>query len=172
MDQTKPARSDGTALLEKACDVLEAVGASCRGHQSGGVGGQARAAAHHAVSHPVRFGGARAVAAGPVAAGVWHRLSAAPRGDRGAGGLCEAHDPLEQYLALRIKAGEALWRVYLPTDQAWADFAAWKAAGSRHEDAPVIRAEGCGVIAMDHREGAAVRGRQAGSGDRMDALEG
>ena len=31
MDQTKPARSDGTALLEKACDVLEAVGASAGG---------------------------------------------------------------------------------------------------------------------------------------------
>jgi regulator of RNase E activity RraA len=53
---------------------------------------------------------------------------------------CEARDPLEQYLALRIEAGEALWGVYPPTDQARADFAAWKAAGSKPEDAPVIRA--------------------------------
>jgi regulator of RNase E activity RraA len=53
---------------------------------------------------------------------------------------CEARDPLEQYLALRIEAGEALWGVYPPTDQTRADFAAWQAAGSKPEDAPVIRA--------------------------------
>ncbi|UFN48282.1 ribonuclease activity regulator RraA [Roseomonas sp. OT10] len=53
---------------------------------------------------------------------------------------CERRDPLEKYLALRIQAGDALWGVYPPTPQTRADFAAWQAAGSRPEDAPVIRA--------------------------------
>ncbi|MGI4955072.1 MAG: ribonuclease activity regulator RraA [Janthinobacterium lividum] len=53
---------------------------------------------------------------------------------------CEARDPLENYLALRIQAGEALWGVYPPTDEARADFEAWKAAGSDPALAHTIRA--------------------------------
>lgn len=53
---------------------------------------------------------------------------------------CEARDPLENYLALRIQAGEALWGVYPPTDQTRADFATWQAAGAKPEDATRVRA--------------------------------
>ncbi|WP_237479171.1 ribonuclease activity regulator RraA [Lichenibacterium dinghuense] len=55
--------------------------------------------------------------------------------------LCEARDELEKYLHHRIAAGEGLYGVYPPTPQVRADFAAWKAAGARPEDAPRIRAE-------------------------------
>jgi regulator of RNase E activity RraA len=53
---------------------------------------------------------------------------------------CEKRDALETYLAGRIRAGEALWGVYPPTDQTRADYAAWLAAGGREEDIPRIRA--------------------------------
>lgn len=55
--------------------------------------------------------------------------------------LCEARDDIERYLHLRISAGEGLYGVYPPTPQVRADFAAWKAAGARPEDASRIRAE-------------------------------
>jgi regulator of RNase E activity RraA len=53
----------------------------------------------------------------------------------------ETRDKLENYLALRIAAGEGLYGVYPPTEQARADYAAWVAAGSDPKAAPVIRAE-------------------------------
>ncbi|RIY01632.1 ribonuclease activity regulator RraA [Aureimonas flava] len=55
--------------------------------------------------------------------------------------LCERRDELEKYLSYRVGAGEALYGVYPPTEATRADFAAWKAAGARPEDAPRIRAE-------------------------------
>jgi len=55
--------------------------------------------------------------------------------------LCEARDALEKYLSYRISAGEPLYGVYPPTDQVRADFAAWKKAGARPEDAITLRAE-------------------------------
>ncbi|KVK54237.1 hypothetical protein L901_17870 [Agrobacterium sp. D14] len=54
--------------------------------------------------------------------------------------LCEKRDELEKYLSYRVGSGEALYGVYPPTDETRADFAAWKAAGSKPEDAPTIRA--------------------------------
>ncbi|MBN9064463.1 MAG: ribonuclease activity regulator RraA [Rhizobiales bacterium 65-9] len=54
---------------------------------------------------------------------------------------CEKRDALESYLTLRIAAGEGLYGVYPPTDQARADYEAWKKAGARPEDAARIRAE-------------------------------
>jgi regulator of RNase E activity RraA len=53
----------------------------------------------------------------------------------------ETRDRLENYLALRIAAGEGLYGVYPPTEQTRADYAAWVAAGSCPEDAPTIRGE-------------------------------
>ncbi|MDB5369066.1 MAG: Demethylmenaquinone methyltransferase [Roseomonas sp.] len=53
---------------------------------------------------------------------------------------CEKRDALENYLAVRIRAGEALWGVYPPTEQTRADYAAWLAAGGQEEDIPRIRA--------------------------------
>ncbi|NTH16778.1 ribonuclease activity regulator RraA [Agrobacterium rhizogenes] len=55
--------------------------------------------------------------------------------------LCERRDELEKYLSYRVGAGEPLYGVYPPTDATRADFAAWKAAGAKPEDAPHIRAE-------------------------------
>lgn len=55
--------------------------------------------------------------------------------------LCEARDALEKYLSYRIGAGEPLYGVYPPTDRVRADYAAWKKAGARPEDAPTLRAE-------------------------------
>jgi hypothetical protein len=42
---------------------------------------------------------------------------------------------------LRIEAGEGLYGVYPPTPQTRADYEAWKAAGSKPELAPTLRAE-------------------------------
>ncbi|MGI4801448.1 MAG: ribonuclease activity regulator RraA [Janthinobacterium lividum] len=53
---------------------------------------------------------------------------------------CEKRDPLEKYLEMRVKSGEALWGVYPPTPQTRADFVAWQQAGSRPEDVTTIRA--------------------------------
>lgn len=55
--------------------------------------------------------------------------------------LCERRDELEKYLSYRVGSGEPLYGVYPPTEATRADFAAWKAAGSKPEDAPHIRAE-------------------------------
>ena len=53
---------------------------------------------------------------------------------------CERRDPLEHYLEQRIKAGEALWGVYPPSDATRADFSAWMKAGGKPEDIGRIRA--------------------------------
>jgi regulator of RNase E activity RraA len=53
---------------------------------------------------------------------------------------CERRDPFENYLALRVRAGEELWGVYPPNDRTRADYQAWVAAGSKPEDAPRVRA--------------------------------
>ena len=43
--------------------------------------------------------------------------------------LCEAQDDLEQYLALRLASGEALWGLYPPSSEAREQHRAWVAAG-------------------------------------------
>ncbi|PPC78878.1 ribonuclease activity regulator RraA [Pokkaliibacter plantistimulans] len=43
--------------------------------------------------------------------------------------VCSVQDELENYLAMRIAAGEALWGVYPPSPAAVADFHAWVDAG-------------------------------------------
>jgi regulator of RNase E activity RraA len=43
--------------------------------------------------------------------------------------LCEAQDDLEAYLAMRVRAGEALWGLYPPSDATRAAHKAWVAAG-------------------------------------------
>lgn len=55
--------------------------------------------------------------------------------------LCERRDELEKYLSYRVGSGEPLYGIYPPTEATRADFAAWKAAGAKPEDAPHIRAE-------------------------------
>lgn len=42
---------------------------------------------------------------------------------------CAVQDDLENYLAMRIAAGEPLWGVYPPSAQAYDDYQAWVAAG-------------------------------------------
>jgi regulator of RNase E activity RraA len=51
-------------------------------------------------------------------------------------------DGLENYLMLRIQAGDRLYGTYPPDDQTRADFNAWKKAGARMEDVMRIRATG------------------------------
>lgn len=43
--------------------------------------------------------------------------------------VCEKQDDIEHYLAMRIAAGEPLWGVYPPSQQSYADYEAWVAAG-------------------------------------------
>ena len=50
--------------------------------------------------------------------------------------LCERRDDIEAYLALRVKAGEALWGLYPPSDETRAQHRDWVAAG-RPEIKPV-----------------------------------
>jgi regulator of RNase E activity RraA len=55
--------------------------------------------------------------------------------------LCEKQDDIEGYLALRIAAGEPLWGVYPPSQQSYADYEAWVAAG-RPAIEPLARVAG------------------------------
>jgi regulator of RNase E activity RraA len=43
--------------------------------------------------------------------------------------LCEQRDDIEAYLALRVRAGEALWGLYPPSERTRAEFSAWCEAG-------------------------------------------
>jgi len=43
--------------------------------------------------------------------------------------LCEKRDDIEAYLALRVKAGEALWGLYPPSDATRQQHRDWVAAG-------------------------------------------
>jgi regulator of RNase E activity RraA len=52
---------------------------------------------------------------------------------------CEKRDQLEKYLYYRVEAGEGLYGLYPPTDQTRADYAAWKEAGGKRNDAASIR---------------------------------
>ena len=52
---------------------------------------------------------------------------------------CEKRDRLENYLHLRIAAGEDLYGVYPPNEQTLAEYAAWVAAGSEPGEVTVIR---------------------------------
>ncbi|MBC8749816.1 MULTISPECIES: RraA family protein [Paraburkholderia] len=54
--------------------------------------------------------------------------------------ICEKQDDIETYLGLRIAAGEALWGVYPPSQQTYADYEAW-AAGGRKEIKPLLQVE-------------------------------
>lgn len=45
--------------------------------------------------------------------------------------ICEKQDDIECYLAMRIAAGEALWGVYPPSAQSYADYEAWVAGGRK-----------------------------------------
>jgi regulator of RNase E activity RraA len=47
------------------------------------------------------------------------------------GDICEKQDDIEGYLAMRIAAGEPLWGVYPPSQQTYADYEAWVAAGRK-----------------------------------------
>jgi regulator of RNase E activity RraA len=51
-------------------------------------------------------------------------------------------DRMEDYLMLRIQAGDKLYGTYPPNDQARADFEAWQKAGGRPEDVMRIRGTG------------------------------
>ncbi|HEY4077198.1 MAG TPA: hypothetical protein VGM26_09740 [Rhizomicrobium sp.] len=51
---------------------------------------------------------------------------------------------IENYLNLRILAGDKLYGTYPPNDQTRADFEAWVAAGAIPEDAPHVRAAHAG----------------------------
>lgn len=42
--------------------------------------------------------------------------------------ICSKQDDIESYLAMRIASGEALWGIYPPSQQAYADYEAWVAA--------------------------------------------
>lgn len=44
--------------------------------------------------------------------------------------LCEQRDGIENYLAMRVRAGEPLWGLYPPSEQTRADYQAWLRAGS------------------------------------------
>jgi len=50
--------------------------------------------------------------------------------------LCERRDDIEAYLAMRVRAGEALWGLYPPGEQTRREYQAWVAAG-RKPIAPV-----------------------------------
>ncbi len=50
--------------------------------------------------------------------------------------LCEAQDDLENYLALRVQQGEALWGLYPPSEETRAQHKAWVAAGRPSLRAP------------------------------------
>ncbi|HEU4549539.1 MAG TPA: hypothetical protein VFS01_07560 [Rhizomicrobium sp.] len=54
-------------------------------------------------------------------------------------------DRLEDYLMLRIQAGDKLYGTYPPDERTRADFHAWQKAGSRPEDVMRIRAVGASV---------------------------
>ncbi len=49
-------------------------------------------------------------------------------------------DAMENYLMLRIQAGDKLYGTYPPSDQTRADFQAWRKAGGKQEDIMRIRA--------------------------------
>lgn len=51
-------------------------------------------------------------------------------------------DALENYVAMRIQAGDRLYGTYPPNDQTRADFHAWQKAGGRREDVMQIHASG------------------------------
>jgi regulator of RNase E activity RraA len=50
-------------------------------------------------------------------------------------------DEIENYLTLRIKAGDRLYGTYPPDEQTRADFDAWKKAGAKPDDALKIKAD-------------------------------
>ena len=45
--------------------------------------------------------------------------------------LCEARDDIEAYLAMRVQAGEPLWGLYPPSEEARAQYRAWRRRAGR-----------------------------------------
>ena len=45
--------------------------------------------------------------------------------------LCERRDDIENYLAMRVRAGEPLWGLYPPSDETRRQYQAWAAAGRK-----------------------------------------
>lgn len=102
-----------------------------------------RLSTHHAadINVPISCAGV-AVYPGDILVGDGDGVTVVPRALAAElADACEKRDALENYLTLRIAAGEGLYGVYPPTDQTRADYEAWKKAGARPEDVTRIRAE-------------------------------
>ena len=101
-----------------------------------------RLSVHHVadLEVPIACGGV-AVYPGDIIVGDGDGITVVPRHLAAeVADACEKRDGLEAYLLKRLEAGESLYGVYPPTDQARADYAAWLKAGGRPEDAAHIRA--------------------------------
>ncbi len=104
-----------------------------------GVTNTTRLAYHHVADLQVPIGCAGvAVYPGDVIHGDGENITVIPAAmAEEMADLCEKRDNIEAYLALRVRAGEAVWGLYPPSDATRADYAAWCAAGR-----PAIAARG------------------------------